>query len=166
MIIEKINKKFIECNWKLFNINIYKCELNEYKGNTKGVIFPDCKIFINIEKYSLEGEEEKIKYLNSIEVKNIENIIRENGDDNMEINLINIIPFNKNNFSSSIFSNNIYIYIYIYDEEIIFNISMASKNSLHFYDEIIPIKPTKYVSLRQLKEIFQKNCEILSKKFF
>ena len=43
---------------------------------------------------------------------------------------------------------------------------MASKNSLHFYDEIIPIKPTKYVSLRQLKEIFQKNCEILSKKFF
>ena len=53
----------------------------------------------------------------------------------MEINLINIIPFNKNNFSSSIFSNN--IYIYIYDEEIIFNISMASKNSLHFYDEII-----------------------------
>ena len=113
LIIEKINKKFIECNWKLFNINIYKCELNEYKGNTKGVIFPDCKIFINIEKYSLESEEEKIKYLNSIEVKNIENIIRENGDDNMEINLINIIPFNKNNFSSSIFSNNIYIYIYI-----------------------------------------------------
>ena len=48
---EKINEKFIECNWKLFNINIYKCELNEYKGNTKGVILPDCKIFINIEKY-------------------------------------------------------------------------------------------------------------------
>lgn len=28
------------------------------------------------------------------------------------------------------------------------------------------IKPTKDVSLRQLKEFFQKNCEILSKKFF